>query len=166
MGTNENLADAFAGESQANRRYLAFSQKADSDGFPQVAKLFRAAADAETIHAHAHLRAMDGVKDTLANLKEAVEGERYEFQEMYPGFLAAAKEEGNKRAAIGFGHALEAEEIHHNLYKQALEAVEAGKDLASMSIFLCPVCGNLELGEAPDKCPICNAPKAKFVEAA
>lgn len=166
MGTNENLADAFAGESQANRRYLAFAQKADSDGFPQVAKLFRAAADAETIHAHAHLRAMDGVKDTLTNLKEAVEGERYEYQEMYPGFLATAKEEGRKRAAIGFGHALAAEEIHHNLYKQALEAVEAGKDLASMSIFICLVCGNLELGEAPDKCPICNAPKAKFIEAA
>lgn len=163
MGTNENLAAAFAGESQANRRYLAFAQKADSDGFPQVAKLFRAAAEAETIHAHTHLRAMNGIQDTLANLKEAVEGERYEFQEMYPEFLATAKEEENKRAAMGFGHALAAEEIHHNLYKQALAAVEAGKDLASMSVFLCPVCGNLELGETPEKCPICNAPGAKFV---
>ncbi len=164
MGTTENLQDAFAGESQANRRYLAFAQKADSDGFPQVAKLFRAAAEAETIHAHTHLRAMDGIKSTEENLKAAVEGERYEFQEMYPGFLDTAQQESSKRAAVGFKNACAAEEVHHNLYKQALEAVQAGKDLGSMSIYLCPVCGNLEFGEVPEKCPICNVPGAKFLE--
>ncbi len=164
MSTNDNLQDAFAGESQANRRYLAFAQKADSDGFAQVAKLFRAAADAETIHAHAHLRALGGIKSTEENLTEAVEGERHEYQEMYPGFLKTALEESNKRAEGSFKNALAAEEIHHNLYKQALEAVKAGKDLDSMSIYLCPVCGNLELGEAPEKCPICNVPGSKFVE--
>ncbi len=164
MNTNENLQEAFAGESQANRRYLAFAQKAETDGFPQVAKLFRAAAEAETIHAHAHLRALGGIQSTAENLKTAVEGERYEFQEMYPGFLSTATEEGNKRAEITFRNANGAEEVHHNLYKQALEAVQAGKDLASMSIFLCPVCGDLELGEAPEKCPICNTLGSKFIE--
>lgn len=164
MGTTENLQDAFAGESQANRKYLAFAQKADGDGFPQVAKLFRAAAEAETLHAHAHLRALDGIKGTKENLEAAVEGERYEYQEMYPGFLKTAEEESNKRALVGFKNACAAEEVHHNLYKQALAAVADGKDLASMSIYLCPVCGNLELGEAPEKCPICNVPGAKFIE--
>ena len=163
MGTMDNLKDAFAGESQANRKYLAFANKAEADGFGQVAKLFRAAAEAETIHAHAHLRAMDGIKSTLENLKEAVEGERYEYQEMYPGFLSCAQEEGAKKAEVGFRNALAAEEVHHNLYKQALAAIEAGKDLESMSIYLCPVCGNLELGEAPEKCPICNVAGEKFV---
>ncbi len=164
MSTNENLQEAFAGESQANRRYLAFAQKADTDGFPQVAKLFRAAAEAETIHAHAHLRAMGGIQSTVDNLKAAVEGERYEYQEMYPGFLNNAVEEGNKRAEVTFKNANAAEEVHHTLYKQALEAVEAGKDLSTMSIYFCPVCGNLELGEAPEKCPICNVPGSKFIE--
>lgn len=164
MSTSDNLQAAFAGESQANRKYLAFAQKAESDGFPQVAKLFRAAAEAETIHAHAHLRALDGVKDTVENLKAAVEGERYEYQEMYPEFLETAQQETNKRAEVSFKNALAAEEVHHSLYTQALEAVQAGKDLSTMSIYLCPVCGNLELGEAPDKCPICNLPGSKFIE--
>ncbi|MBF0198244.1 MAG: rubrerythrin family protein [Planctomycetes bacterium] len=164
MSTSDNLQAAFAGESQANRKYLAFAGKADKDGFSQVAKLFRAAAEAETLHAHAHLRAMDGIQDTLANLKAAVEGERYEFEEMYPEFLKTAQDEGNKKAERSFKNALDAEGVHHNLYKQALAAVEAGKDLESLSIYLCPVCGNLELGEAPDNCPICNVPGAKFTE--
>lgn len=164
MSTDKHLQDAFAGESQANRKYLAFSKKAEDDGFGQVAKLFRAAAEAETLHAHAHLRAMNGIQSTLDNLKAAVEGERYEYQEMYPEFHKTAQEEGNKRAEISFKNALAAEEVHHNLYKQALAAVEAGKDLDSMSIYLCPVCGNLELGEIPERCPICNVAKDKFVE--
>ncbi len=164
MGTSENLQDAFAGESQANRRYLAFAKKADSDGFPQIAKLFRAAAEAETIHAHAHLRAMDGIKSTEENLKVAVEGERYEFQEMYPGFLGTAQQEGNKRAEIGFAHACEAEEVHHNFYKKALESVQNGSDLETISVYVCPVCGNIEFGTPPEKCAICNAPGEKFFE--
>ncbi len=164
MSTKDNLQEAFAGESQANRRYLAFAKKAEADGFPQVAKLFRAAAEAETIHAHTHLRAMDGIKSTEENLKTAVAGEHYEYTDMYPNFLKNSQEEGEKRAEVGFKNACDAEEVHYQLYKQALEIVQSGKDLESKSIYLCPVCGNLEIGELPEKCPICNVPKEKFVE--
>ncbi len=163
MSTAKNLQDAFAGESQANRKYLAFAMKAEQDGYPQVARLFRAAAEAETIHAHTHLRAMEGIQGTVENLKTAVEGERYEYQEMYPGFLEEARKDGHKRAALGFEYARAAEEVHYNLYRQALQAVEAGQDLESQVIYLCPVCGTLEIGRAPEKCPICNAAGEKFI---
>ena len=126
MATTENLKDAFAGESQANRKYLAFAEKAEKDGFPQVAKLFRAAAAAETVHAHAHLRAMGGINDTTDNLKAAIAGEGFEYQEMYPEYVAEAEAEGNKRALYSFKNALAVEEIHHGLYTAALEAVKAG----------------------------------------
>ncbi len=162
MATHDNLQDAFAGESQANRKYLAFAAQAEKDGFPQVAKLFRAAAEAETIHAHAHLKAMNGIKSTLENLATAVEGERFEYQEMYPPYLAEAERDGNKAAVRSFNHALGAEEIHCNLYREALAAVQAGKDLDSDLIFICPFCGNLEYGEPPEKCIICGAPGTKF----
>ena len=164
MATAENLKEAFAGESQANRMYTAFSKKAEQDGFPQVAKLFRAAAEAETIHALAHFRVMGGVKATAENLQTAADGEGYEFKEMYPGFLADAEKEGNKAAAATFKNAMAAEEVHHNLYNQALEMVKGGKDLENAVIYLCPVCGNVEIGTLPDKCPICGVPKEKFVE--
>jgi rubrerythrin len=164
MGTVENLNDAFAGESQANRRYLAFAKKADKDGFPQVAKLFRAAAEAETVHAHAHLRVLGGVKGTAENLQAAIGGEGYEFQKMYPEFLAEAEQEGNKPAEITFKNALAVEEIHHGLYGDALGAVNAGKDLDAASVFVCSVCGNTVFGEPPDVCPVCNAPRDKFFE--
>ena len=164
MSSLDSLKDAFAGESQANRKYLAFAKKADQDGFPQVAKLFRAAAEAETVHALAHLRAMDGIKSTAENLAAAIEGEGYEFQEMYPDFLDTAQAEGNKRAEISFKNALAVEELHHGLYGKALAAVEGGKDLAADAIFVCDVCGNTVFGSAPDKCPICGATKARFFE--
>jgi len=164
MATNDNLAEAFAGESQANRKYLAFAKKAEEEGLPQVAKLFRAAAEAETIHAHAHLRVMGGIKDTLANLQEAAEGEGHEFREMYPPYLAEAESEGNKPAAFSFKNALAVEEIHHGLYNEAIEAVKAGGDLPEASIRICPVCGNTVKGSAPDKCPICGVAGEKFVE--
>lgn len=164
MATTENLQAAFAGESQANRRYLAFAKKAEADGFPQVAKLFRAAAEAETVHAHAHLRAMDGVKGTVENLQAAVDGEAYEFQKMYPGFLAEAQKEAHKAAVASFQGAMAVEKIHHGLYTQAIGAVKGGKDLPAAKIFVCGVCGNTVLGEAPDKCPICGAPRSKFAE--
>ena len=164
MSTDENLAEAFAGESQANRKYLAFAKKADQDGLSQVAKLFRAAAAAETIHAHAHLRVMKGVGATAENLQAAVEGEGFEFQEMYPKFLAEAEAEGNKPATFSFKHALAVEEIHHGLYAEALSTVQAGKDLPEAKIYVCPICGNTVNGQAPDKCPICNCPKDKFFE--
>jgi len=164
MSTSDNLQDAFAGESQANRKYLAFAKKAEQDGLAQVAKLFRAAAEAETVHAHAHLRVMGGVKETTDNLQAAIEGEGYEFKTMYPDFLAKAQEEGNKGAEISFKNALAVEEIHHGLYSEALEAVNAGKDLDAASIYVCPVCGNTVVGGAPDECPVCGVPGGKFSE--
>jgi rubrerythrin len=164
MATSDNLKEAFAGESQANRTYLAFAKKAESDGYPQIAKLFRAAAEAETVHAHAHLRVMKGVKGTAENLQVAIDGEGFEFREMYPKFVAEAEEESNKGAAISFKNALAVEEIHHNLYAEALEKQKAGKDLPEAPIFVCSVCGNTVIGEPPEKCPVCNAPKGKFDE--
>ncbi len=164
MATMDNLQEAFAGESQANRKYLAFAKKAEADGYPRVAKLFRAAAEAETVHAHAHLRVMGGIKDTTANLQAAVEGEGFEFQEMYPKFLTEAESEGNTPATFSFKHALAVEEIHHGLYKEALESVQIGSDLPETKIFVCSVCGNTVRGEAPEKCPVCGAPKERFSE--
>ncbi|MBT3278537.1 MAG: rubrerythrin family protein [Phycisphaerales bacterium] len=161
--TNENLAEAFAGESQANRKYLAFGKKAEEDGLPQVAKLFRAAAGAETIHAHAHLRVLGGIGETIKNLQEAAEGEAHEFQEMYPPFLAQAEAEGNKPAVFSFKNALAVEEIHNAMYVEAIAAVEAGGDLPAASIYLCPVCGNT-VTVIPGQCPICNVPGEKFFE--
>jgi rubrerythrin len=164
MSTTDNLKEAFAGESQANRTYLAFAKKADQEGLAQVARLFRAAAEAETVHAHAHLRVLEGVKDTATNLKAAIEGEGHEFRSMYPGFVEEAVKEGNKRAEISFKNALVVEEIHHDLYGEALKAVEGGKDLPAEAIHVCDICGNTVLGDVPDRCPVCNAPKDRFFE--
>ncbi len=164
MATMDNLQEAFAGESQANRKYLAFAKKAEEDGLPQVAKLFRAAAEAETVHAHAHLRVMDGIKSTAENLEAAIEGEGFEYQEMYPKFLAQAQEEGMKPAEFSFKNALAVEEIHYGLYSKALEAVKGDNDLPATSISVCPVCGNTVEGSVPDYCPICNVPGSKFLE--
>ncbi len=166
MSTKENLQEAFAGESQANRKYLAFAKKADADGLPQIAKLFRAAAEAETVHAHAHLRVLGGVKDTKENLKEAIAGEGFEFQEMYPKFLEEAIAEGNKPAEFSIKYALAVEEIHHGLYSKALEAAESGSDLPSTKIYVCPVCGNTVEGSAPESCPVCGVAGSKFIEIA
>jgi rubrerythrin len=164
MATKDNLKEAFAGESQANRKYLAFAKKAEADGYPQVARLFRAAAEAETVHAHAHLRVLRGVKNTAANLEAAIEGEGFEFLKMYPEFLKEAQDEGNTAAEVSIKHALAVEEIHHGLYGEALKAVEAGEDLPATAIFVCSVCGNTVKGKAPDKCPVCGAPKQRFFE--
>jgi rubrerythrin len=164
MATVDNLKEAFAGESQANRTYLAFAKKADEDGLPQVAKLFRAAAEAETIHAHAHLRVLGGVKSTAENLQAAADGEAFEFKEMYPKFLAEAEKEGNKPAVFSIKNAMAVEEIHNRLYLEALQAVESGSDLPDAKIFVCPVCGNTVSGEAPDTCPICGVARDRFIE--
>jgi rubrerythrin len=164
MATIDNLKAAFAGESQANRKYLAYAKKAEGDGFKQVAKLFRAAAEAETVHAHAHFRVMGGVKGTVENLKDAIEGEGYEFQKMYPDFLKTAVAEGNKPAEVSFKNANAVEEIHYGLYKKALTAVEGGKDLEAKQIFVCGICGNTVEGGCPDQCPVCKASKDKFSE--
>ncbi len=162
MATTDNLQEAFAGESQANRKYLAFAKKADSDGYSQIARLFRAAAAAETVHAHAHLRVLDGVKDTATNLGTAIEGEGFEFKEMYPKFLAEAESENNQPAATSITNALAVERIHHRLYSEALESLNAGSDLAEAPIYVCGICGNTVVGEAPDKCPVCGVSKDRF----
>ena len=163
--TAENLKTAFAGESQANRKYLAYASKADKEGYPQIAKLFRAAADAETIHALAHLQNLGGVGSTLDNLKDAIAGETHEFTSMYPPMIAQAEQEGHRgKNMLKWAGAVE--KVHAELYQQALEALQAGKDLSTMEIYLCPVCGHLELGTAPDKCPMCGLAGTKFQKAA
>ena len=164
MPTGDNLKEAFAGESQANRMYLAFAKKAEEEGFPQVAKLFRAAAEAETVHAHAHFRVMGGVKGTAANLQAGIEGEGFEFQEMYPKFVQEAEKEGNKPALFSFKNAMAVEEVHHGLYGKALDAVQGGEDLPASKIMVCPVCGNTVEGDAPHVCPVCNAAGSKYFE--
>jgi len=164
MATSDNLLAAFAGESQANRKYLAFAKKAESEGFGQIARLFRAAAEAETVHAHAHFRVMNGVKGTAENLQAAISGETYEFKEMYPAFLAEAQAEGNKPAIASFKNALAVERIHYGLYSKALDTFKNGKDLPNQKIWVCPVCGNTVVGEAPDKCLICGVTKDRWGE--
>jgi rubrerythrin len=159
--TQENLATAFAGESQANRKYLAFAKQAEKEGYAQIAKVFRAAAEAETIHAHAHLANMGGVGTTVQNLEAAVAGETYEFTEMYPPMVEQAAAEGH-RAKKMLDFANRAEKVHAGLFRQALEALRSGKDLSQMDVYLCPFCGDVELGVPPEKCPICGAPAAKF----
>ena len=157
----DNLKDAFAGESQANQKYRAFAAKAEQDGFPNIAKLFRTAAEAERIHAEGHLRALDAILSTAENLKAAVGGETYEFTEMYPPMLATAEAEGHKAKRM-FNYAVQAEAVHAELYKRALEAVAQGKDLDTTDFYLCPVCGYIEFGQAPDECPICGAKGTRF----
>jgi len=159
--TEKNLKEAFAGESQANRRYLAFAKKAEEEGYKQVAKLFRAAAEAETVHAHSHFRVLGGVKSTKENIQEAVAGETHEFKKMYPEFLAKAKAEAIKPAEMSFDYANQVEKIHAALYEKAL--ANLGKNEA-VDYYVCPVCGNTVEGKAPDKCPICNTPGSKFVK--
>ncbi|HLB12986.1 MAG TPA: rubrerythrin family protein [Dehalococcoidia bacterium] len=166
MGTSENLKEAFAGESQANRTYLAFAKKAEAEGYPQIAKLFRGAAEAETVHALAHLSVLGGVKGTAENLQAAIKGEGFEFQEMYPKFLAEAEREGNKAGANSVSNALQVEKVHHRLYTEALAAFKTGKDLPRTSIFVCSVCGNTVYGQPPEECPICGSPRSKFGEIA
>ena len=164
MATVDNLKAAFAGESQANRKYLAFAKKADADGKPQIAKLFRAAAEAETVHAHAHFRVLNGVGSTADNVQAAIDGEGYEFTKMYPEFVATAKQENNAAALKSFEFAMAVEKVHHTLYSQAADAVKAGKDLPSAKIYVCPICGNTVLNGVPDKCPVCGALGSKFTE--
>jgi rubrerythrin len=164
MATNENLKEAFAGESQANRRYIAFAKKADADGKKQVARLFRAAAEAETVHALGHLKVMGAVKGTEDNVKAALSGEEYEYTKMYPQFLKEARAEGNKPAAEFFRWASQVEEVHHNLYGEALKSLQAGQDMPAAQVFVCSVCGNTVLNGAPDICPVCGNPKEKYFE--
>jgi rubrerythrin len=161
--TESNLKEAFAGESQANRRYLAFAKKAEQDGFINVARLFRTTAEAETIHALAHLSASDAIGSTADNLRTAVAGEDHEYQEMYPPMLSQAVIE-NHKAKHMFGYAVQAEAVHSRLYQMALEAVSQGKDLSEVNFYLCPVCGHIELGKPPEICPICRVKGSKYIQ--
>jgi rubrerythrin len=164
MRSEKNLEDAFAGESMANRRYLAFSKKAEEEGLKNVARLFRAAAESETIHAMNHLRAMDAVKSTVGNLEEALKGETYEKMEMYPKFIEEAEREGNRNAERTFRWALEAEKVHADLYSRALKAVKEGQDVSLADLFICELCGYTFEGETPEKCPVCGGKKFRRVE--
>ncbi len=160
--TTENLHEAFAGESQAYQKYVAYADKAERDGFTNIARLFRTTAEAERVHAAGHLEAMEKVQSTLDNLKDAIGGETYETEEMYPPMLAQAEEEGHKAKRM-FGFAVPAEAVHAKLYTMALEAVKKGEDLEVAEFHLCPICGYIELGAPPENCPICNASAKAFV---
>ena len=160
--TKANLEAAFAGESQANRKYLFFAEKADAAGNRQLARLFRAAAEAETIHARNHLRVLGEIKTDKENLQAAVGGESYEFTEMYPGFIEQAKAEGNQKAENSFDMANKVEQIHHKLFQAALKDLEAGAAGRDAPYYVCQLCGNTVEGEAPERCPVCGAPRSQF----
>jgi rubrerythrin len=157
--TEEHLKGAFAGESQANRRYLAFAKQAEKEGFKQAAKLFRAAAEAETIHAHNHLKQLNGIKSTKENLEAAISGETFEFKEMYPQMIKDAEAEGNKGALRSFNFANEVEKTHANLYKKMLDSLGSSEEV---DYYICEICGHTAEGAAPDKCPVCGVKKEMF----
>jgi rubrerythrin len=164
MATVENAKAAYSGESQANRKYLAFSEKAAEEGFKNIATLFKAASEAEAIHAKKLLKVLGAIGPTQKNLQESIAGETHEFTEMYPGFVSIAEGEKKTDAVLAFTHAMKAEQVHAKLYEKALAFVQAGNDMGREKIFLCPVCGNIELGKAPEKCPICGVFGKQFRE--
>ncbi len=161
--TTDNLKEAFAGESQANQKYRAFANKAEKEGLTNIAKLFRTTAEAEKIHAEGHLKALDGVGSTVANLEAAIGGETFEFTEMYPPMLETAEKEGHKAKRM-FKFAVDAEQVHAKLYNMALEAAKRGEDLTETEFYLCPICGHIEFGSPPESCPICGAKAKAFVQ--
>jgi len=160
--TEANLREAFAGESQANRRYLFFAEKAEKEGLKQIARLFRAAAEAETVHAFNHFRVMDGVGSTLDNLSAGVIGEHLEFTRMYPAFIDQAKEDQSAAAERSFEWANAVEQIHYNFFQEAIKALKAKQTWKDEPYYVCPVCGNTVLGKAPDKCSVCGTPGDRF----
>lgn len=163
--TNKNLLEAFAGESQANRRYLAFAHKAEEEGFSSLARLFRAVAESETVHAINHLKCMQGVKSSLENVEEAWNGEKAEYTDMYPMFMGQAEQDADNDALKTFYWANETEKIHADFYEKAKEALKQGQDVQLGELHICSVCGNTVEGDLPDKCPICGADRAKFTKA-
>jgi rubrerythrin len=162
MKTKENLMAAFAGESQANRKYLAFARKAEKDGYKNIGRIFQAIAEAETIHALKHFEIAGKIRDTLENLQAAAEGEHYEFSEMYPEFIKAANEEGQEKALQTFEYANAAEKVHGGIFNELKTTVAKGSDADDKEIYLCPVCGWVGFDPVPDKCPICNTAKKAF----
>jgi rubrerythrin len=164
MATKENAMEAFAGESKANRKYEAFAEKAESEGYVNISRLFKAASEAEAIHAKKLLKAMGMIGSTMENLEKAVAGETYEYTEMYPKFVEEAEAEKKSDALLAFNYALQAEEVHAGLYSEALKSLKSGQDMSNRTVWLCPVCGNIFLGQAPEKCPICKVFKKIFRE--
>ena len=160
--TTKNLKEAFAGESQANQKYRAFSKKAEKDGFANIARLFLATAEAERIHAEGHLKALEGISSTADNLQSAIDGETYEYQEMYPPMVEQAEADDHKAKRM-FKYATEAEAVHAKLYAMALEAVQQGNDL-DVDFYLCPICGYIEFGKPKEDCPVCGTKPEKFVQ--
>ena len=160
--TEENLKAAFAGESQAHMRYLIFAEVAEREGKPNIARLFRAIAYAEQVHAQNHLRELSGIQDTPRNLAEAIAGETFEVEEMYPAYDAVAELQGEKGAKRSIHYALEAEKIHARMYEKAKEAAAKGQDIELKTVYICPVCGYTVEGEAPEHCPVCGAPRENF----
>ena len=161
--TQDHLKEAFAGESQANQKYRAFAKKAEKEGFPNIARLFRTTAEAERIHAEGHLGALEAIGSTAENLQAAIDGETEEYVQMYPPMLAQAEAEGHKAKRM-FHYAVKAEEVHAKLYQLALVAAQKGEDLTETEFYLCPICGHIEFGNPPDTCPVCQAKAASFVQ--
>jgi len=162
--TEANLEAAFAGESQAHMKYLVFADRAERDGFPEVARLFRAVAFAERVHATSHFRTLGHIDQTVNNLAAAIGGETYEVEEMYPAFKAVAEVQDEKAALRSNTWAMEAEKVHAGLYEKARQAVLAGSDVKLGDIWICETCGWTVEGEPPDKCPLCGALREKFVK--
>jgi rubrerythrin len=160
--TNDNVAAAFAGESQANRKYLFFAEKADQEGHKQIARLFRATAEAETVHARNHLKVLQGIMSTRDNLRAAISGENHEFTEMYPGFIKQAESENQSKATNSFDMANKVEKLHHSLFEAALGKLEKEQSMEDQPFYVCQICGNTVEGKAPDKCPVCGAPAKMF----
>ena len=160
--TKENLKSAFAGESQAHMKYLIFADKADEDGFKNIARLFRAIAYAERVHATSHLDTLNGFNITTDNLDVAIEGENFEVDEMYPAYKAVAELQGEQKAVKAMYYAMEAEKIHSALYSEAKESVKSGKDIEASDINICPICGHTVMGKAPDRCPVCGIQGDRF----
>ncbi|MBN1642535.1 MAG: rubrerythrin family protein [Anaerolineae bacterium] len=162
--TKANLQDAFAGESQAHMKYLAFAAQAEADGLPEVARLFRAISYAEQVHAINHLKELQGIGTTADNLESAAGGENFENTEMYPAYDAVAHLQGERGALVSIHYALEAEKIHEVMYRSAKAQVEAGADIASQPVYICPVCGYTVIGEPPEKCPVSRTDRSRFVK--
>jgi rubrerythrin len=160
--TEKALNEAFCGESMAHMKYLIFADVAENEGYPNIARLFRAIAYAEFAHARNHARSLGFIKDTKNNLQVGIDGETYEIEEMYPAYLSIAILQKENSAELAINYALAAEKIHAQLYKDAKATLESGKDLELGEIYICPVCGYTHIGPAPEKCPICNLPKEKF----
>lgn len=160
--TKANLEAAFAGESQAHMKYLIYADQAEKDGFPNVARVFRANAYAEQVHATGHFKVLKKLGDTTANLQDGINGENFEVEEMYPAYMAVAELQDERGAVRSTKWAREAEKVHAEMYADAKKSVESLSDSDVQKVYVCSVCGWTGVGEHPDNCPLCNAKKEFF----